>query len=60
LVLVGELDDETPVSYSRYLADHLPNATVAIVQGAGHLLNVEAPDLVNDLITQHLDRAEAV
>ena len=60
LVLVGELDDETPVPYSQYLADHLPNATIAIVPGAGHLLNVEAPDLVNDLIAQHLDRAEAV
>jgi len=60
LVMVGALDDETPVAYSQYLADHLPHASIAVLPDAGHLLNVEAPELVNTLIAQHLDRVEAV
>jgi 3-oxoadipate enol-lactonase len=56
LCLVGELDDETPVAYSRYLADHIPGAQLVVVPGAGHLLNVEAADAVNDRIREHVLR----
>jgi 3-oxoadipate enol-lactonase len=58
LVLVGALDEETPEEYSEHLARHIPHATLAVVSGAGHLLNVEAPDEVNRLITRHLQIAE--
>lgn len=58
LVLVGDLDDETPPAYSQYLADHIPHARLAIVPGAGHLLNAEAPDAVNTLISQFLTATE--
>lgn len=57
-VLVGALDAETPVAYGRYLAEHIAGATLTVVPGAGHLLNAEAPDVVNELIRQHLDRVE--
>jgi 3-oxoadipate enol-lactonase len=60
LVLVGALDAETPLAYSQYLAEHIGGATLTVVPGAGHLLNAEAPAVVNDLIRQHLDRVEAV
>lgn len=59
LVMVGELDNETPPEYSQYLVDNLPNARLAIVPGAGHLLNAEAPEQVNRLLAQHLDAVEA-
>lgn len=59
LVMVGELDAETPVAYSEHLAERLPAATLAVVPGAGHLLNVEAPDLVDELILHHLTRVES-
>jgi pimeloyl-ACP methyl ester carboxylesterase len=59
LVLVGALDRETPVAYAQYLVDHLPNAALAVVPDAGHLLNVEAPDDVNSRINQHLAAVEA-
>ncbi len=59
LVLVGDLDTETPCEYSEYLAQHLPSAHLEVVSGAGHLLNVEAPAVVDDLILQHLTRVEA-
>ncbi len=60
LVLVGSLDAETPPAYSRALADHIPDASLFVVPDAGHLLNAEAPDAVNDLILAHLDRVESV
>lgn len=55
--LVGELDDETPVAYSQAIADLVPGAEVRIVPGAGHLLNVEAPDAVNATIAEQLERS---
>lgn len=60
LVLVGDLDAETPVGYSRYLAEHIAGATLSVVPGAGHLLNAEAPEAVDELICEHLDRVEAM
>jgi pimeloyl-ACP methyl ester carboxylesterase len=59
LVMVGELDEETPVQYSQYLVDHLPGARLRVIPGAGHLLNVEAPDQVNQQIERHLAAVEA-
>lgn len=57
LCLVGELDDETPPSYSQYLADHIAGARLEMIADAGHLLNAEAPDAVNTAIHRHLDSA---
>jgi 3-oxoadipate enol-lactonase len=53
LVMVGELDHETPTSYAFALADAIPGARMAVVRGAGHLLNAEAPEAVNDLLAEH-------
>ena len=49
LVIVGELDTETPVAYSRTLADGLPAAELAVLDGLGHLCVSEAPEVVNRL-----------
>jgi pimeloyl-ACP methyl ester carboxylesterase len=57
--LVGEADEETPVSYSEAIAAGIPHARVLIIPGAGHLLHVEAPDAVNALIDEHCSRWEA-
>ncbi len=59
LVMVGEFDQETPPEYSQYLVDHLPDARLFVVSSAGHLLNAEAPEQVNRLLTQHLNAVEA-
>lgn len=58
LVVVGELDGETPVEYARALADPIPGARLHVVPGAGHLLNVEAPDAVNALLSDHFAATE--
>jgi pimeloyl-ACP methyl ester carboxylesterase len=46
LVLVGERDGLTPPKYARYLADHVPGASLEILPGAGHMLPVERPEEV--------------
>lgn len=56
--LVGSLDDETPVAYSQAIVDGVAGAELHVIDGAGHLLNVEAPATVDALIAAHLARAE--
>jgi 3-oxoadipate enol-lactonase len=54
LVLVGELDRETPVAYARVLADGLVNAVMTVLPGIGHLAPSEDPDLFNDHVRRFL------
>lgn len=58
LVMVGELDEETPIAYAQVLADGIPKAWLQTVPHVGHLLNVEAPDVVNAAITRHIGHVE--
>jgi pimeloyl-ACP methyl ester carboxylesterase len=47
LVLVGELDVPGFVAMSEELAARLPGARLVRVPGAGHMINLECPDLVS-------------
>ncbi|AGH96608.1 alpha/beta fold hydrolase [Pseudobdellovibrio exovorus] len=47
LVLVGEDDRVTPVEVNRHLAENLPQAEFRIIPHAGHLPNIEQPDIFN-------------
>jgi pimeloyl-ACP methyl ester carboxylesterase len=53
--MVGDLDEETPVAYGFALADLIPNATLAVIPMAGHLLNAEAPEAVNRLLEEQME-----
>ena len=55
LVLVGEHDEETPLSYAEALAAGIPGARLQIIPGAGHISNLEAPEAVNIALREHLD-----
>ena len=59
LVVVGELDQETPPSYSRMLHDGLVNSRLEIIDGVGHLSPAEAPDRFNDLVRAFLAEPSA-
>jgi pimeloyl-ACP methyl ester carboxylesterase len=50
LVICGLEDALTPVKYSKYLADNIPRAQLAIIQGAGHMVMMEKPDEMSDAI----------
>ena len=58
MILVGELDEETPVAYSEAIDALMPNSRVVVVPGAGHLLNLEAPEAVNEALVEHWSRAD--
>jgi 3-oxoadipate enol-lactonase len=55
--MVGDLDQETPAAYGFALADLIPNARLAVIPMAGHLLNVEAPEAVNQLLDELMESA---
>jgi 3-oxoadipate enol-lactonase len=43
LVVVGDLDRETPPSYARHLADRIADSRYVEIAGAGHISNLERP-----------------
>jgi pimeloyl-ACP methyl ester carboxylesterase len=57
LVLVGSHDRLTPVSHSRELAAALPNAQLVVIEGAGHMVQLERAPLVNLHLMALLRRA---
>jgi pimeloyl-ACP methyl ester carboxylesterase len=59
LVVVGELDEETPVGYAATLADGLPNARLHVLDGVGHLSPAEAPESFNSLVSDFLGNHHA-
>ena len=50
LLLTGELDNEAIQLVSRDIEQGAPNARVVVVPDVGHMVNMEAPDVVNDHI----------
>ncbi len=56
LIICGTADQMTPLKYSQYLAEQIPNARLAIIEGAGHMLPLERPDYVASLISEFLQQ----
>jgi pimeloyl-ACP methyl ester carboxylesterase len=50
LVIGGTSDQLTPPKYVRYLAEHIPNAQLHLIEDAGHMLALEAPQQVADVV----------
>jgi len=55
-VLCGTQDNLTPTKYATYLRDHIPDATLHLVEGAGHMVMVENPGAVVQALVALLDR----
>lgn len=60
VVLAGAEDELIPAAEARRMAGSLPNVSVHIVPGAGHLLPVEAPVAVHEALAGLLRQREAV
>jgi 3-oxoadipate enol-lactonase len=58
LVLVGELDQGTPPSDAQFMAERIPNAQLAILPGAAHLSNLEAPETFNESVLSFVEGIE--
>jgi 3-oxoadipate enol-lactonase len=59
LLLVGELDQATPPSDARLMAERIPHAQLAILPGAAHLSNLEAPEAFNQSVLSFVEGIEA-
>ncbi len=56
LLICGAEDKMTPVKYSEFLREGIPGAELQIVENAGHLVMLERPDLVADMLKQFVDK----
>lgn len=56
LVVVGELDVPSPPAEAEAMADALPDAHLEVIDGAGHLSNLEAPASFNAAVATFLNR----
>lgn len=55
-IVVGDQDRLTPPKYARYLADHLPDSELTVVQNAGHMVMLEQPEPVTQALQRLVDR----
>jgi 3-oxoadipate enol-lactonase len=59
LVLVGELDQGTPPSDARLMAERIPDAHLAILPAAAHLSNLEEPEAFNQSVLSFLESIDS-
>lgn len=58
LVVAGSVDPATPPEHGRLIAESVPSAHLAVIDGAAHLANVERPEPVAELMVRHLTGAD--
>jgi pimeloyl-ACP methyl ester carboxylesterase len=58
LVVSGSADRLAPVKYARYLAEHISEARLVIVEDAGHMVMLERPAQVRDAVREFLGAAK--
>jgi pimeloyl-ACP methyl ester carboxylesterase len=58
LILCGSEDLMTPPKYSQSLRDRIPGAKLELIPDAGHMLMLEKPDEVQELMEVFLDSLE--
>lgn len=56
LLLAGSHDPAAPASVAHEMTATMPDASVRVIDGAAHLLNVEAPASTTEAILEHLRR----
>jgi 3-oxoadipate enol-lactonase len=56
LVVVGELDLPDFQAIARLLAQEMPQAELRTIKGSGHMSNMEAPHVFNELVLERLQR----
>ena len=54
LVIGGTADQLTPLKYAQFLAEKIPGARLAVIEGAGHMVMLEQPEQVARHIAQFL------
>ena len=57
LIACGDHDLLTPMNYSQDMADALPKSELVIAQGAGHLVQLEQPEIIDEALVELVERA---
>ena len=57
LIACGDRDLLTPVKHSEEMAAVLPDSELVIVAGAGHLVQLERPEVINDALLRLVERS---
>jgi pimeloyl-ACP methyl ester carboxylesterase len=57
LIACGDKDLLTPMEYSRNMAAALPPSELVIADGAGHLVQLEQPEIIDDALVRLVERA---
>ncbi len=57
LIACGDRDLLTPMEYSQHMAAALPKSELVIVGGAGHLVQLEQPEAIDDGLGRLVERA---
>jgi 3-oxoadipate enol-lactonase len=60
LVVAGSEDPATPPAQAEAIRDVIPGARLHVLQGAGHLANVEQPEAFGRLLLEHLTAQSVV
>jgi len=56
LVIAGSTDQLTPVKYARFAAEHISDARLVVVEGAGHMAMLERPAEVTRAVQDFLKK----
>jgi pimeloyl-ACP methyl ester carboxylesterase len=57
LIACGDRDLLTPMEHSQSMAAALPKSELVIVGGAGHLVQLEVPEAIDDALVRLVERA---
>ena len=57
LIACGDRDLITPSSIPQTMAAELPKSELVIVEGAGHLVQLEQPEIIDDALVRLVERA---
>ncbi|HNO86250.1 MAG TPA: alpha/beta fold hydrolase, partial [Anaerolineales bacterium] len=55
LIICGAEDVMTPPRFSQSLSDQIPNSRLHILEKTGHMVTLEQPELVVELLKQFMD-----
>lgn len=56
LVITSSADTLIPPDVTKAIVSQVPGATLAVIEGVGHLSNLEAPEEFNRLVREHVRR----
>jgi pimeloyl-ACP methyl ester carboxylesterase len=56
LLLYGEADKRSPLNIARQLHENIPRSHLVIVPGAGHVVNIEEPEIFNQEVRNFLSK----